>query len=103
MSKILLIQPPQWYPVSPYLAVPLLTGQLKAARFDAYACDLNAQFYNDILTCEHAKRCDEEARKILLESEIKIIIGVGEGAGSAIAWGCDLTYDYVKINGDYRT
>ena len=46
---------------------------------------------------------EEKAKEILLESEIKIIIGVGEGAGSAIAWGCDLTYDYVKINGDYRT
>ena len=43
------------------------------------------------------------AKEILLESEIKIIIGVGGGNGQAIAWGCDLTYDYVKINGDYRT
>ena len=34
MSDILLIQPPQWYPVSPYLAVPLLAGQLKKAGFD---------------------------------------------------------------------
>ena len=33
MSEILLIQPPQWYPVSPYLAVPLLAGQLKKAGF----------------------------------------------------------------------
>ena len=46
---------------------------------------------------------EEKAKEILLESEIKIIIGVGEGNGKAIAWGCDLTYDYVKINGDYRT
>ena len=46
---------------------------------------------------------EEKAKEILLESEIKIIIGVGEGEGNAIAWGCDLTYDYVKINGDYRT
>ena len=46
---------------------------------------------------------EEIAKEILLESEIKIIIGVGNGAGNAIAWGCDLTYDYVKINGDYRT
>ena len=34
MSEILLIQPPQWYPVSPYLAVPLLVGQLKQAGFN---------------------------------------------------------------------
>ena len=46
---------------------------------------------------------EEKAKEILLESEIKIIIGVGNGNGNAIAWGCDLTYDYVKINGDYRT
>ena len=46
---------------------------------------------------------EEKAKEILLESEIKIIISVGDGNGSAIAWGCDLTYDYVKINGDYRT
>jgi glutamate N-acetyltransferase/amino-acid N-acetyltransferase len=46
---------------------------------------------------------EEMAKEILLESEIKIIIGVGNGCGNAIAWGCDLTYDYVKINGDYRT
>ena len=46
---------------------------------------------------------EEKAKEILLESEIKIIIGVGNGNGQAIAWGCDLTYDYVKINGDYRT
>lgn len=46
---------------------------------------------------------EEKAKEILLESEIKIIIGVGSGNGKAIAWGCDLTYDYVKINGDYRT
>lgn len=46
---------------------------------------------------------EEKAKEILLESEIKIIISVGDGNGSAVAWGCDLTYDYVKINGDYRT
>ena len=46
---------------------------------------------------------EEKAKEILLEAEIKIIISVGKGSGSAVAWGCDLTYDYVKINGDYRT
>ncbi len=46
---------------------------------------------------------EELAKEILLEGEIEIIINVGEGNGKAIAWGCDLTYDYVKINGDYRT
>ena len=46
---------------------------------------------------------EEIAKEILLENEIEIIIKVGNGNGSAVAWGCDLTYDYVKINGDYRT
>ena len=46
---------------------------------------------------------EEIAKEILLEKEIQIIINVGSGNGSAVAWGCDLTYDYVKINGDYRT
>ena len=43
------------------------------------------------------------AKKILQEEEIKILISLGTGEGKAIAWGCDLTYDYVKINGDYRS
>ena len=46
---------------------------------------------------------EEKAKEILLEQEIEILIAVGEGNGKATAWGCDLTYDYVKINGDYRT
>jgi glutamate N-acetyltransferase/amino-acid N-acetyltransferase len=43
------------------------------------------------------------AKEILLESEIEILIALHDGSGAATAWGCDLTYDYVKINGDYRT
>ncbi len=46
---------------------------------------------------------EDVAKEILLESEIEIIISVGDGEYSSTAWGCDLTYDYVKINGDYRT
>ena len=46
---------------------------------------------------------EEKAKEILLQNEIKIMINVGSGKGRGIAWGCDLTYDYVKINGDYRT
>ncbi len=46
---------------------------------------------------------EEIAKEILLQKEIEIIVGLGDGAFSATAWGCDLTYDYVKINGDYRT
>ena len=46
---------------------------------------------------------EEKAKAILLESEIVIDIDMKQGNDSATAWGCDLTYDYVKINGDYRT
>jgi len=46
---------------------------------------------------------EELAKEILLEKEIEIKLTLGDGPYSATAWGCDLTYDYVKINGDYRT
>ena len=46
---------------------------------------------------------EEIAKEILLEKEIEILVTLGDGAYGATAWGCDLTYDYVKINGDYRT
>ena len=47
---------------------------------------------------------DEEKTKIILsEKEIKILIEMEDGDGVGTAWGCDLTYEYVKINGDYRT
>ena len=46
---------------------------------------------------------EEIAKEILLEKEIEILVDLGEGQESATAWGCDLTYDYVKINGDYRS
>ena len=46
---------------------------------------------------------EEEAKEVLSADEIKIVIRLGDGEGKAVAWGCDLTYDYVKINGDYRT
>ena len=46
---------------------------------------------------------EEKAKEILLQDEIEILVSLGDGTGSATAWGCDLTYDYVKINGDYRT
>ena len=59
-----------------------------------------------IAVCKNGAGVDfseEIAKKILLEKEINIIIELNEGEAQATAWGCDLTYDYVKINGDYRT
>ena len=46
---------------------------------------------------------EEIAKEILLENEIEIKVALNDGEYSSTAWGCDLTYDYVKINGDYRT
>lgn len=46
---------------------------------------------------------EEEAKTVLLEKEIEILVSLNDGDCAAKAWGCDLTYDYVKINGDYRT
>ena len=46
---------------------------------------------------------EEQAKKILLEHEVLIDVALNSGSAQATAWGCDLTYDYVKINGDYRT
>jgi len=60
----------------------------------------------EITVCENGAGVpfsEKKAKEILLEDEIQILIGLGDGKGEATAWGCDLTYDYVKINGDYRT
>ena len=59
-----------------------------------------------ITVCENGagvEFSEEIAKEILLEKEIEILVSLGEGEHEATAWGCDLTYDYVKINGDYRT
>ena len=60
----------------------------------------------EILVCKDGAGVDfseEIAKQILLEKEIGIDIRLNSGNEKAVAWGCDLTYDYVKINGDYRT
>jgi len=60
----------------------------------------------EILVCDHGAGVDfseEKAKEILSEKGIQILISVGTGPHTATAWGCDLTYDYVKINGDYRS
>lgn len=59
-----------------------------------------------VTVCENGAGLDFDedlAKKILLEPELSIDIDIHEGDDSATAYGCDLTYDYVKINGDYRT
>ena len=46
---------------------------------------------------------EELAAQVLHEPEIEILVSLGDGGASATAWGCDLSYEYVRINGDYRT
>ena len=60
----------------------------------------------EVFVCENAAYhpySEEEAAVVLKEDEIDILVDLGSGDATAKAWGCDLTYDYVKINGDYRT
>ena len=60
----------------------------------------------EISVCKNGAGVDfseELAKTVLSEDEIQILIELNSGEGFATAWGCDLTYDYVKINGDYRT
>ncbi len=59
-----------------------------------------------IAVCKNGAGVDfseEIAKQILLEKEIEILVDLNSGEAEATAWGCDLTYDYVRINGDYRT
>ncbi len=60
----------------------------------------------EIAVCKNGSGVDfseEKAKEILLENEIEIAVNLNSGSCESTAWGCDLTYDYVRINGDYRT
>ena len=60
----------------------------------------------EVKVCEYGAGIDfseEIAKQVLLEEEIIIDVVLRDGDADSVAWGCDLTYDYVKINGDYRT
>ena len=85
---------------------------LCAIGYSGAAVDVNKVFVSfksskgEISVCENGagvEFSEEIAKEILLEEEITIKIGLGDGNANAVAWGCDLTYDYVRINGDYRT
>ena len=60
----------------------------------------------EILVCRQGEQVEfdeDKAKEILSQKEVVIAVDLNEGEESAECWGCDLTYDYVKINGDYRT
>ena len=77
------------------------------AEFDQYAVDIKlASDVGEITVAVNGGglEFDEDlAAKILAEENVKTIIDLKAGEHSGKAWGCDLTYDYVKINADYRT
>ncbi len=77
------------------------------ADFDISKVDVDfASAAGKIAVCRNGAGVDfseDEAKKILTEDEIEILISLNDGTAQATAWGCDLTYDYVKINGDYRS
>jgi glutamate N-acetyltransferase/amino-acid N-acetyltransferase len=77
------------------------------ADFDPLAVSVTfASKSGEILVCRDGYGVsfnEDKAKIILSESEIEIHISLNDGDGEAVAWGCDLTYDYVKINGDYRS
>ena len=77
------------------------------ADIDVKAVDVSFRSAKgEITVCQNGASLpfsEEKAKEILLEDEIDVLITLHDGAASATAWGCDLTYDYVKINGDYRT
>lgn len=75
-------------------------------EFDPEQVDISFKSNEEIFCCKGGKGLDfdeEKAKSILLQEEIEIICDMHSGSESCTCWGCDLTYDYVKINGDYRT
>ncbi|MCL1863543.1 MAG: bifunctional glutamate N-acetyltransferase/amino-acid acetyltransferase ArgJ [Defluviitaleaceae bacterium] len=77
------------------------------ANFDPSRVDIGfSSSMGDIQVCKQSTGLDfdeETAKAVLSEKEIIIEVGLYDGKHSAEAYGCDLTYDYVRINGDYRT
>lgn len=77
------------------------------ASFDTKAVQIEfASAEGCISVCENGQGLDFDetlAKKILNQDEVEIRVSLKEGCGTATCWGCDLTYDYVRINGDYRS
>ena len=83
-------------------AIGYAPGDFSTDNIDVKMSSAKGQVY----VCEgsrHKEYSEEQASEILAEEEITIDVNMNQGSGSAVAWGCDLTYDYVQINGDYRS
>ena len=78
-----------------------------SAEFDPDKVDVHfTSAAGDIEVCHQGRGLDFDedlAKKILTEHDVEINIRLGEGEAACTCWGCDITYDYIKINGDYRT
>ena len=76
-------------------------------EFDPDKVDVSfASAAGEITVCAQGRGLDfdeDKAKAILTEHDVEIHVAMGEGSGSCTCWGCDITYDYIKINGDYRT
>lgn len=76
-------------------------------RVDPYRIDVCfGSAAGEICVCRDGRGVEfdeDKAKKVLSEDEVTIDVDLGSGRYGATAWGCDLTYDYVRINGDYRT
>lgn len=82
------------------------TSKGNAKRYFEDYEDFNVHGENSVLVYKDGvpENFDEDkAKKIMSEEAVEILVQCGDGNCSGTAWGCDLTYDYVKINGDYRT
>ena len=77
------------------------------AEFDPDKVDVHfTSAAGDIAVCRQGRGLDfaeDLAKKILTEHDVEIRIAMGEGDAECTCCGCDITYDYIKINGDYRT
>lgn len=81
-------------------------GYSKAPFRPEYVDISFSSIQGSILVCEKGVGLDfdeELARKVLSQDEVVVDVSLNEGGSEATCWGCDLTYEYVKINGDYRT
>ncbi|MEG2859311.1 MAG: bifunctional glutamate N-acetyltransferase/amino-acid acetyltransferase ArgJ [Clostridia bacterium] len=83
-------------------AIGYADAEFEVSKVDVYLAGAKKR----IKVCEDGcgvSFSEKEAKELLLEKEIDLLVDMKQGGAQATAWGCDLTYDYVKINGDYRT
>ena len=77
------------------------------AEFDPETVDVSfASAAGEIAVCRKGRGLDfdeDQAKKILTEHDVEILVDLHSGSAQCTCWGCDITYDYIKINGDYRT